>query len=144
MRIKIFEVELCYIWTLKFLSVPHILSFLIWRTWHNLTNVIISYGVHSYPHISSFIICCMRDIYHETNHIQFNCIFFCFLPEGILDYYSSCIEVYNSNDVVFVIAIKNIRHLSINEFYSCCIQKILISSFPHHSENQMYPSLFDI
>ena len=40
-------------------SVPHIYTFLIWRTWHKLTNVIISYGVYLYPHILSFLICCV-------------------------------------------------------------------------------------
>ena len=53
-------------------SVPHISSFLIWHTWHNWTNVILSYGVYPFPHEFIFLIWRMRCMYHDTYHSQFN------------------------------------------------------------------------
>ena len=65
----------------------------------------------------------MRDIYHDTNNSQFNNISFSFHPEVILDKYSSCIEVFTSNDIVLVISIKSIIHLSTNEFILVIFRK---------------------
>ena len=100
-----------------FFSFPHILSFLIWCTWNNCTNVIVSYGVYSCPHAYSFLMWRIKDIYHDTYHSQFNHISCRFHIEVvILDHHSSFIEVSTSNDILSVIAIENINHLTINEF----------------------------
>ena len=66
----------------------------------------------------------MRDIYHDTYHMQFNNIYFRFHPKVvILDHYSSCIEVSTSNDIVSVIVVENINHLSINSFILVVLRK---------------------
>ena len=96
--------------------VPNTLSVLLWCTCNTWKNVILLYGVYLYQHESSFIIWCIRDIYHDTNHCQFNHIYYRFRPEVIIDHYSSYIEVSNSNDIAFSIVINNLIHMSINEF----------------------------
>ena len=86
----------------------------------------------------------MRDIYHDTDHRQFNNIYCKYHPEVvIIDHYSSYIEVSTSNYIVFVILNENIKYLTIDEFILAVFIK-KIPSFTHISEYQMYPSLFDI
>ena len=65
----------------------------------------------------------MRDIYHDTNHRQLNHIYCRFHPEVIIDHYSSCIEVSTSNNIVFVIVIKNISHIPIIKFSLVVLSK---------------------
>ena len=87
-------------------SVPHILPFIIWCTWYNWKNVVVSYGVYLCPREYSFLIWRMRDIYNYTYHKQLHRIFCRFHPEVIiLDHCSSCIKVSSSNDIMFIIVI---------------------------------------
>ena len=95
-----------------------------------LKNVIVSYSVYSCPHESPFLVWHMRDIYHVPDHRQFNHISCSFHPEVfIFDHYPSCIEVTTSNDIVFLIVIKNINHLYINEFILFVFRKYQILHF---------------
>ena len=96
--------------------VPNVSSFIIWRKWHNWTNVIISYGVYYYPHKFPLHIWCTRDIDYDTNNNHFNHISCIFPPDFIIDNYKLNIEVSTSNDIIFLILFNNKSHLSINEF----------------------------
>ena len=66
----------------------------------------------------------MRDIYHDTDNMQFNNIF-CIYHPGIVipDNYLSFLSFYISNYIVFVIAVENINHLFVNEFILFVLSK---------------------
>ena len=105
-------------------EVPYISPFLIWHSWHNCENVIVSRGVYYFPHELSFLIWRTRDIYYDTDHKKFYHIFCIFHPEVIiLDHFSSCIKVSTLNHIIFIIIIDNINHLSINYFIHVVFSK---------------------
>ena len=82
--------------------------------------MIISYDVYFYSYILPVLIWCTQYIDHDTNDMHFNHISSIFLLECIFDKYWSFIEVFT---FFLKIDIKNIIHLSINEFILVVLKK---------------------
>ena len=129
MRSKIVDVELNYIWIITISVQFHIYCHFSYGVHGKTENVIMSYGVHFCSRKYSFLIWRMWDMDHDINYSRFNHIYWIFHPEGILDYYSSCIKSIYPDDIIYVIVINNIIHMSINESIIFLFGKYLFLHF---------------